>query len=196
MRKWATIVIAAMVFVLVVLLLVARKNCMPANVVFGTPGKYWSPSGRCYADITRLQNGRLKFSVHRPAKKSVLELLRPFGSGGSGDSQSPTAPFSADSGWYMCWDEKDRLWTFLPQNRVECWYFNETVVGSCLVGSRGRVAWHTVRVLRPIAGECASPEAIVRSLKKGRGLGRITDHFCHIIATWLGGLQYVRQLLG
>lgn len=98
---------------------------IPANVVILEAGRYVSPNGKQIVDVSAQKDGTLKFFVS------------------SGDGRSgggPAAPFSAKSGWFMCWDSNDKLWTYVPEQDHKCcrnWYAGDAASGSCLVGEGG-----------------------------------------------------------
>ena len=104
----------------------AQPKRIAVNVVISDAGRYFSPSGKQIVDISRQENGTLKFFVSNSVD----------GRSGSG----PATPFQAKSAWFMSWDSTDRLWTYVPdQDRQYCryWYTNERGSGSCLVGEGG-----------------------------------------------------------
>jgi len=71
------------------------QRTTPGRIV-DRPGLYNSPNKMVTVRIIQVAEGRLKL-------ESTI--------GG------PAAPFPADSGWFMCFDDKERLWTYIPRDK-------------------------------------------------------------------------------
>jgi hypothetical protein len=103
------------------------QKLVAANTVFTKAGTYRSPSGSHVVRVLPENDGSLKF---------VVTNEKSNGPNGIG----PAMPFQARSDWFMCWDSKDRLWTYVPEQDNQyccCWYSSEEGSGSCLVGEFG-----------------------------------------------------------
>ena len=74
---------------------------MVADKIFDRPGVYSSPNGTRIVRIRETTEGlRCK-----PVRGSL---------------SCPAYPFPADSDWLMCFDDKDRLWIYIPDHPVHC----------------------------------------------------------------------------
>ena len=83
----------------------------PAGRFLDQPGVYRSPNGTHAARIYEPAKGWLNYRFVRGD----------FGKYSTGSG--PVDPFPADSTWFMCFDDQDRLWTF-RSNRVDCLFPN------------------------------------------------------------------------
>jgi hypothetical protein len=119
------ILVIALVCVVYLAIQVAPPKRIPANVVIVEAGRYVSPNGKQIVEVSSQKDGTLKFFVSKSDGRS-----------GGG----PATPFAAQSGWFMCWDSSDRLWTYVPEQDHKCcrnWYAGDEASGSCLVGESG-----------------------------------------------------------
>ena len=74
------------------------------------PGVYASPNGIHAARIVEPAKGWLNYSFTTGS----------FGPRSTGSG--PADPFPADFGWFMCFDDQDRLWAYVPYRGVDCFY--------------------------------------------------------------------------
>jgi hypothetical protein len=116
----------AMFCIAILVIRSAAPKCLAANVLIEKAGQYRSPDGSCVVNMKEEDGGKLSFVFYRQDK----------GRPGAG----PANPFRANSGWLMCWDSQNRLWTYVPEQDGEycrCWYANEESTGTRRVGKLG-----------------------------------------------------------
>jgi hypothetical protein len=105
---------------------IASPKLVSANVIIKEAGSFGSPLNSQMVRIWPEPDGSLKFFVNN--QKAI------------GNGSGPAAAFEANSDWLMCWDFKDRLWTYIPEQDGQycrCWYSSEKGSGTTLVGEFG-----------------------------------------------------------
>jgi hypothetical protein len=80
-----------------------RPTRVSAGVLITNAGIYQSPRGGRVAEIVEDEQGKLKY-------KFLLE--QDTGRTGSGPNQS----FAPDCDWFMCFDDQDQLWVYVPDH--------------------------------------------------------------------------------
>lgn len=75
----------------------------PAGVLITKAGVYHSPRGERVAEIVEDERGKLKY-------KFLLE--QETGRTGGG----PSLSFAPDCDWFMCFDDEDQLWVYVPDH--------------------------------------------------------------------------------
>jgi len=86
-----------------------------ANVVFNQPGKFASPNGELFVNVWARADGQLLHSWEHPSGSPSSTFL---------------TPISPQSNWFMCWDDQNRLWVYLPSNPNYCCTYYHTEKGS------------------------------------------------------------------
>lgn len=99
----------------------SRDQRIAANALIMRPGTYRSPDGTRVVSILEAAEERLKYTVVGPKSQSV----------------AVNDPFQADSQWFMCWDAKGQLWSYVPELGVHRVYSEDGRVGLCEVGPAG-----------------------------------------------------------
>lgn len=121
-----SVISAISVCILIGIAVLVQRNAPPqrvqANVLITNVGRYTSPNGQRVLNVWREKDGRLMFFVKDQK-----------GSGGVAKS------FDPGSHWLLCWDDQDRLWSYVPEQDTNChyWYWGVSEVGSCHVGETG-----------------------------------------------------------
>lgn len=102
---------------------VGRPKRIAENVVLNEVGLYESPRGTHFVNVSRVDDGRLKINVT-------------WKNGGGG----ATAPFQPNSDWFICFDNVDRLWVYVPEQGHDvchCWYTTHNSSGTRTAGALG-----------------------------------------------------------